>query len=388
VLVRFAKSGDEAALGDALRTLSALDWTNVDRRPGVVAYLPCYFGNPYQGLLYSDLPSHGLQAVPIHTAKLAAEFTGQVASGGVEVIVHVHWLNAVTKGLQNEAEAREAAKAYVEQLQRAKDLGARVLWTVHNILPHDSRFEDVDIELRRAMTGLADRVHLMSPGTRELVAPWFEIPEEKTFVVAHPGYQGAYPSWMSRDEARLKLGIGRDATVFLMIGAIKAYKGLTELITAFDELSRREPGRYILLVAGQPDEDQETQRFVERAMIHPAILGWFRRVREEQMQLFLRAADIGVYPYRRSLNSGALALGLTFGVPAVVPAQSGEARAGRSSYLQVYDAANPDGLLRGLSDARRLRSVEARAAALAAIELVSPRNVARAFGEELRRWIA
>ena len=69
----------------------------------------------------------------------------------------------------------------------AKDLGARTLWTVHNIPPHDSRFEDVDIELRRAIAGVADRIHLMGPRTRELVAPWFEIPKEKTFVVPHPG---------------------------------------------------------------------------------------------------------------------------------------------------------------------------------------------------------
>ena len=42
MLVRFAKNGDKGAVGDGLRTLSALDWTNADRRPGVVAYLPYY----------------------------------------------------------------------------------------------------------------------------------------------------------------------------------------------------------------------------------------------------------------------------------------------------------------------------------------------------------
>ena len=38
------------------------------------------------------------------------------------------------------------------------------------------------------------------------------------------------------------------------------------------------------------------------------------------MQVFLRAADVAVYPYRHILTSGSLLLALSFGVPAVVPA--------------------------------------------------------------------
>lgn len=375
------------AVDDGLRVLSSLDWTDPDRRPGVVGYLPCYFGNPYQSLLYLDLPAHGFHAAPLHTAGQAAEFVDQIAGSGVDVVIHNHWLNAVTIKAEDEAQARRAAKKHLEDLQRTKDLGARVLWTVHNVLPHGTRYEDVDIELRRAMVDLADRIHIMSPRTGELVAPWFALPPEKTFTVAHPSYEGVYPSWLPRAQARVRLGLPPGATVFLMIGAIKAYKGLTELMSAFDELSRREPGKFALLVAGEPSEDEETQQFVERAMTHPAIFGYFKRVLDDQMQLFLRASDIGVYPYRRSLNSGALALGLTFGLPAVMPMHFGETVAVDPSYVEVYDATEPDGLLRALGASTRLVSDEARAAALAAMEPVSPTKVARAFATELRQWI-
>lgn len=387
MLVRFLGRRPELAVDDALRTLPALDWTNVDRRPGVVAYLPCYFGNPYQSLLYSDLPSHGFHAAPLYTAEQSAEFVDQVSGAGLEVIVHTHWLNSVTNRAKDEAEAQQAAKNHLEHLRRAQDMGAKLLWTVHNVLPHDTRFEDVDTELRGSMAELVDRIHVMSPRTRELVAPWFEVPEEKTFIVPHPGYQGVYPSWMPREQARMRLGIARDAIVFLMIGAIKPYKGLTELMDAFDELSRREPGRFVLLVAGNPDTEDETQRFVERAMTHPAVFAWFGKIPDDQMQMYLRAADIGVYPYRRSLNSGALALGLTFGLPAVMPQHSGEATAEDASYVEIYDGEDSEGLLKALTAAPRLLSDDARAAASATIDRVSPANVAHDFGDELRNWI-
>jgi glycosyltransferase involved in cell wall biosynthesis len=215
-----------------------------------------------------------------------------------------------------------------------------------------SRYEEVDTELRRSMAGLADRVHLMNPRSRELVAPWFDVPQEKVIVVPHPSYNGGY-LFLPREQARLRLGISQTAVVFLLVGAIKPYKGLTELLDAFDELSHRDPGRFVLLVAGQPDNSNETRRFATQALTHPPVYASLRRIPDEKMQVYLRAADIGVFSYRRSLNSGALALNLTFGLPVVLPTHSGEATAADSTYMEVY-ADSPDGLLRALSAAPRL----------------------------------
>lgn len=387
MLTRFLGRMAELAVDDALRTALSLDWTDTSRQPGLLCYLPFYVGNPFQALLYSRLPEHGFQSAPLYDAGQAAEVVEQLAGAGIELVVHTHWLNSVTNKAEDEAMARLAAKSHVEALERAKALGARMLWTVHNVLPHEVRFTEVDVGLRRDMAALADRIHVMSPRTRELVAPWFDLPEEKILRIPHPSYAGVYPDWMPRAQARAGLGIPQDATVLLMLGAIRAYKGLTELMDAFDELSRREPGRFVLLVAGQPDDDAESLRFVQRASVHPAVFGAFRRITDQQMQVYLNAADVGVFPYRRSLNSGALTLGLTFGLPAVLPKQSGEGPAVDSSFAEIYDAADPDGLLNALSAARRLATTEARAAAKVSVKPIEPAVVAKTFGEELRAWV-
>jgi beta-1,4-mannosyltransferase len=377
----------DLAVGDALRALSALDWTGSRGRPGILAYFPCFHRNPYQDLLYSRLGSVGMHAAPMYDAERAARFADAVSDPDLELVVHVHWLNVVTMKAQDEAAARQAAKEFLERLHGMKARGARLLWTVHNILPHDTPYAEVDTELRQAVADAADRIHVMSPRTRELAAPWFELPEQKVFVVPHPSYQGVYPSWMSREQARLLLGIPPGTVVFLIIGAMKPYKGITELLDAFDELSRRQPGRFLLLVAGRPNSDAETDRFQARALTHAAVLAALERIPDDEMQVYLRAADIAVFPYRRSLNSGALALTLTFGLPAVLPAHSGEAAGVDPAYAEIYDAAEPDGLLRALVNAQRLLSSEARAAAAAASERVVPAKVAQLFAATVREWV-
>src|SRR5690606_36751687 len=122
----------------------------------------------------------------------------------------------------------------------------------------------------------AERVHVMSPRTRELVAPWFDIPAHKLLTVPHPTYQGVYPSWMSREQARAELGIAPDTTVLLLVGRVQPYKGLTELIDAYDEVAADAPGRYTLLVAGPPNREEETTRFADRLRSHSTALGALR----------------------------------------------------------------------------------------------------------------
>jgi beta-1,4-mannosyltransferase len=375
------------AAADALRALSSMDWTATGRRPGVVVYLPVFRGNPYQALLYSQLPSVGFRALPLYDAKQAGEFVDAVAGSEIELVVHQHWLNVVTARAEDEHTARDAVKVYLERMQEMKERGARILWTVHNILPHETTYPGLEVELRNGVVQVADRIHVMSPRTRELISPWYDIPEDKLIVVPHPNYHGVYPSWISREQARLELSIAPDAVVFLLIGRIKPYKGLAELTNAFDELVRREPGRLVLIVAGPPDQEDETLVFREWAIMHPSVVAAMRKIPDSDLQVYLRAADVAVFPYRRSLNSGALCLALTFGLPVVLPSHSGEAASMEQSYAEIYDAESPTGLLDALSSARRLVSPEARAAAAEAGERIAAPKIAREFAGALREWI-
>lgn len=375
----------ELAIDDAMRTLGTLDWS--DPGSGLLTYHPVMRGNPYQALLYSRLDDVGLRAVPAYDLPNTIAITEAVA-GSVPVVVHAHWLNVVTAAATNEDDARMLARAYVSQLHRARELGARVVWTVHNILPHQSRWPDVDVELRRGVVEAAERVHVMSPRTKDLVAPWFELPDDKLVTVPHPSYRDVYPTWVSRAQARRELGIGADQFVFLLIGRIQPYKGITELLDAFDALCLEEPGRFTLLVAGPPSLDAETEAFTDRLRTHPSALGVLGSIPDAEMQIYLRAADVAVFPYRRSLNSGAVALALTFGLPILLPDDIGEATRGPDSpHAMHYSRDSPEGLGQALAAAPKLATPEAAAAATAVAEQLSPARVGAEFAARIRQWL-
>ena len=370
------------AFPDALRTLGTSD-TGTGGPGGVLCYFPVVRGNPYQSLLYGGLDAAGLVPVPTYDVDTTAQLVTSLRGSDLDVVVHVHWLNVVMANAFDTAGAREKMKTYLDGVARLQESGARIAWTVHNILPHEERSQELEAELRREMVGMSERVHVMSPRTVELTAPYFEIPEEKLLPVPHPAFHGVYPSWLSREQARRELGISPDSVVLLMSGRVKPYKGLTELLDSFDVLSERDPGRYTLLVAGPPDHDEETERFRERLLTHPSALAALRKIPDDEMQLYLRASDVAVFPYRRMLNSGVLALCLAFGLPVVLRSDSGEVPRVDPSFGIVYD----DDLTAALAETPRLCTPEARLAAAAAGETLRPDLVAGQYATAVREWL-
>jgi len=109
-----------------------------------------------------------------------------------------------------------------------------------------------------------------------------------------------------------------------------------------------------------------------------------RKLPAGQVQLFLRAADVAVLPYLRSLNSGALLLALTFGVPVVLPAGGGLAELSDPAYARTFDADDPDGLRSALLAAGDLATPAARSAARSAAEARDATALSRAFLAGLR----
>ena len=79
----------------------------------------------------------------------------------------------------------------------------------------------------------------MSPRTRELVAPWFDIPRVQGLYVRIRAITMSTRVDVAA-EARAELGIPPEVTAFLLIGRVQPYKGITELLDAFDLLGERD----------------------------------------------------------------------------------------------------------------------------------------------------
>jgi beta-1,4-mannosyltransferase len=378
---------DQSTEGWTAETFSALARMPVEGpEPVVWPFTPYYTGNPFQNVLYSRFAGQGLVAAPTFRATDLLTTTRNWP-GDVPLVVHLHWLNQVLAKARDDRAANEAVGRHAELLDTLKARGARLVWTVHNVLPHDTEFEAQEVRLREQVVERADLVHVMSPGTPAAVEDWFALPHEKVYQCHHPGYQGVYPDWISRAEARRRLRIPDGAVALLLTGAVKPYKGIADLLEAVDRVSRVRPGRIVLIVAGKPDDASETKDFITAAAAHPAVRLLPVQVPDVDMQVLMRACDLVALPYRRSLNSGVLALALTFGRPALLPSNSGSLPVVEGGAALVYP---PDGVTALTEAVFSCLEADLEAldrGALVAGQRIDRRVIAERFAADMRSWV-
>lgn len=353
--------------------------------PLILGYHPVARMNPYHALLYQQALRSGVGAIPLVRVERLPELVA-LARLGFTTMLHLHWLNQILGNSDTVAEAGKARLAFLGRIDEYLDAGGHLAWTVHNILPHAARFETEEARLSADVIERAAVVHVLAPGTAGLVAPWFEIPPEKVLQVDHPSYAGAYEDRVSREQARHELGIMPDELVYAVVGAIRPYKGLTALLDAWDALpADGRPRR--LIVAGGANNEPGLAEFLERAAVHPTVLLNARQVPAQEMQLFLRSADIAVLPYLRSLNSGALMLALTFGLPVIVPAGGGLAETVEPTFARTFVLGDGASLVEALVAAGELATDESRAAAKAVAARHDPGPLSERFAAGIRARI-
>lgn len=239
-------------------------------------------------------------------------------------ILHIHWLERAFWAPTRRAALMQAAHvAALVLVLRMR--GTRVIWTAHDPQPHVSPLNRrlTDRATARAWAGyqkvllsLIDGVMLLSASHRDaVVARAPRLARVPMVLTRHPHYRGQYPDAIGRDAARAMLGIGGDVPVLAFVGSLRAYKNPEGLMAAFQRLA----GDAVLLVAGE-SETAERARLLRDMAAHDARIHLRDAfVPDEDLQLWLRAADLAVLPYRRVSNSGSAHLALSFDVPVLVP---------------------------------------------------------------------
>jgi glycosyltransferase involved in cell wall biosynthesis len=276
--------------------------------------------NPYQELLYSEMEKLGARityvggVTPSHTLNLLLlpfELAARRVSGAR--LVHLHWVFAFSlPGARRFPMMRWVAHAgFQAWLRICRLLRLRLVWTAHNVLPHDPVFPD-DRSARRDLVAAADLVLVHSESTLEELAA-LGAAVARSAVIPH----GPMRSELSPAVLR-QPGSDAGARQFLFFGRVLKYKGVDDLLAAFAEMPRDLPVH--LTVAGQCDDHQL------RSLLHGLAdkvgarvtmrLGY---VPEGKIPDLLAAADAVVLPFKRVTSSGSAMLALAHGRPLIVP---------------------------------------------------------------------
>ena len=352
------------------------------RPPWLVAYTPVARMNPYQALTYRHFGEQGLAVSPVLDPE-SFEALLPLMEHTQGVLLHLHWLNTVLRGAKDEQHAEQLMETYLRRLRRFREAGGRIAWTVHNLAPHDAVYLTIERALQQAVADLADIIHVMSPDTAELVSGFLTLDPARTVVSPHPSYLGAYPDVVPRDQARTMLGIAEDEIVYVVFGAIKAYKGIETLLAGFERLATSSPVPRRLIVAGGPDRDRRTRALLKRLRLHPHVLLHDVKVPNDQVQFLLRAADVMVLPHQVALNSGAAMLGPSFDLPLVANRVGVLPGTLDTAFTEFLDGSSPAEVAASLERADRLLSDGARSAARDFAERHHARHVSRQLAAEV-----
>ena len=277
---------------------------------GVPAREPNDQTNPYGNLLVDALARLGVEAT--YTDRHDEAWIREHAADFD--LMHWHWPSHEYQR-RTEAETRAAMEAFTAELRLARGLGWRIVWTAHNLYPHDRTYHAINRDFRRRLvevsTALIAHCDVAADAVRREFAPTAPM-----FVIPHGNFIDVLPATVTRAQVRAALGIGAADFVYGFIGNLLPYKGLEELIETF---CRVDPGDDWLLISGgvRPDYGSHLRGLVAG---HPRIvLRTYDYAPGEAFVQVLEACDVIVLPFTASTTSGSLVQALSWPRPAIVP---------------------------------------------------------------------
>jgi glycosyltransferase involved in cell wall biosynthesis len=317
--------------------------------------------NPYTWLLYSHLSALGVRV---------RDFTPARALRGGYDILHLHWPEKALNARSLPGRLAGAAAA-LGVLDVAHVHGAKVVWTAHNATPHESRHPRLEEWYWSAVVRRVDAViHPSEAGRRAAEARYPALARRPQAVVPMGLYRGAYPDTISRAAARASFGIPDGTRVVAFLGLIRPYKDVPALIRAVRALPAGSGG-VVLLVGGSPHTPALAEEVRRAAGGDPRVHLTLRHVADDEIQRYLRAADLAVLPFRDITNSGSALLALSFDRPVLVPALGamGELQAlAGADWVRTYGGELTPGVLARALDWAAGRKVPPGSAPLEALE--------------------
>ncbi len=263
--------------------------------------------NPYTALLYREVERAGLSVVEYwpHSAALARWD-----------VLHVHWPESVFD--HTLIEALPTTESLLFGARRARARGAKLLWTIHNLRAHEYKHTFFEERFWRLFLAELDGVVALTDAGLVAARQRFpELQQKPSWIVPHPHYRGQYPDSLDKRAARLRLGLDATTRVMLVFGRMYEYKNVPELLRALRSAPEE---NWAVVVAGKPRNQQVERALRSAGGGDPRVRYHLKFIDASDAQIYFRAADLVVQPYREILNSGSALLALSFDRPVLLPA--------------------------------------------------------------------
>ena len=237
-------------------------------------------------------------------------------------LIHVQWIPLVAEGVPFE----------LWFLKLAQRRGVKIVYTVHNLLPHDS--EPGVRETFARIYRMMDALICHTRETKDRLIAEFGLDGSRVWIIPHgPLFYDYTP--IGQAEAKRRIGLQPQNCMVLYQGLVRPYKGIDFLLDAWKRVQAEQPDARLVIAGRGEDRHMEfVKAKVEGNGVQSSVQLDLRYITSEELPVYYQAADIAIYPHREITQSGALMTGIAFGKPIVATSLPGFREA-----LEGYDRA-------------------------------------------------
>lgn len=204
-----------------------------------------------------------------------------------------------------------------------KVLGKEIAFTAHNVNQakrdgNDSWLNRVTLKIQYL---LCDHIFVHTQKMKEELCLQFAVAEQAVTAIPFPINNASPDTALTSADAKRRLGFRDVEKTILFFGRIRPYKGMEYLLDAFRVLPAGKQN-YRLIVAGEPIKGceeyvQEIRSTVSKDFDPEQIMLRMNFIPDDEVELYFKAADVLVLPYKEIFQSGVLFLAYAYGLPVV-----------------------------------------------------------------------
>lgn len=194
-------------------------------------------------------------------------------------------------------------------------LRTKLVWTLHNIIPHDHSFNGPSKLARRFFARNCSRIRVFSANSIKNACSILNLAEDKFSVFPEGSYAEYYKNDIDRSKARDELNLPKKAKVFLYLGFIKPYKGLISLVESFQKINYS--GEAVLLIVGEVKNKDYFEKL--KIISGNSIIYRPQFILDDSLQVYFNAANVVVLPFDKIENSGSVILAMGFKKAIIAP---------------------------------------------------------------------
>lgn len=226
-------------------------------------------------------------------------------------LFHIQWLNKFTYF------DRTLLNIYY------KSLGKKIIFTAHDInyrklVGTDSLINNLSLKF---MYWIVDHIVVHTERMKAELVENYNVQEKKISIIPFGINEVMPKTELTRVQAKKKLNLKDNDKYLLFFGNIAPYKGLEYLILAFAHL-REISGDIKLIIAGRIKVDcreywASIENIIEKYGFEDLIVKRIEYIPEVEAEIYFKAADVLILPYKNIFQSGLIYTAYNFGLPVI-----------------------------------------------------------------------